>query len=285
MTATRTKRTARVTLWVAACLLALAVPTVPCEASGSNLDGRMAPDMTFPDGANGVAPGQSLSDYRGQKVVWVKFVLRDCPHCRRTLPRAQQLHERWGGSGLVVLVVVHKYGAAEITPFIRQFGYTFPVGSDPTGSLANRYGVRDRPTDYLVGIDGRVRASNGASDEAILNALAEYRVARVGALPASLAAVRTAVWNWKLGEALQLVEAAAAAPDADAGVREAAARVEALAAEELAARLEMAVGLERRRQIAEARNLHERIVEAFQGTSLEARASQALADFRVRHGG
>ena len=37
-----------------------------------------------------------------------------------------------------------------------------PGGCDPPGTSPGRYGCVHRPTDYVIGIDGRVAASNGA---------------------------------------------------------------------------------------------------------------------------
>ena len=44
----------------------------PALADGIDLDGRMAPDMTFPGGLNGIAPGTTLSSFRN-RVVLIEF--------------------------------------------------------------------------------------------------------------------------------------------------------------------------------------------------------------------
>jgi peroxiredoxin len=256
----------------------------PAAAGGTNLDGRLAPDMTFPAGLNGVEAGLSLSRLKGRPV-WVKFILRDCPRCQRELPRAQQLHEKWGGSGLVVLIVMHELGPDSMRTWMEKYGFTFPLATDPRGDFARRYGVRHRPADYIIGIDGRVQASNAAPDKVILTELGRYRLARLGSVPAEVASVRDSVWRWDYGAALRTAEAAARKEGAAEEVRIFAARVKSLAQEELRARVAYAGILARRRQATEARALYDRLVPHFADTSLAGEAEEARRAFVTNSGG
>lgn len=264
-------------------LLTLA-SNAPAAAAGRNLDGRMAPDMTFKAGFNGLGAGTSLSALRG-RVVYVKFWLRDCPVCRRSLPRIQRLHERWGGRGLTVLTVVHKFGPKDVSPLVRKLGFNFPVVSDFDGSQARRYGVKSRPVDYLIGVDGRVKASNNVSDQAIASELGKYRLGRIDPIPASLKAARDAVWRAQIGEALKLCDAAARRKGAGQDVVAAAGRVRALAKEDLEAAAAWAGRLAARRQAAEAKQEWGRIRTAYGQTSLASRVKELEAAHRKRHGG
>lgn len=252
----------------------------PARAQGNDLTGRLAPDLSFSDGMNGVAAGSTLSSFRG-KVVWVKFILRDCPRCRASMPRAQQLHDRWGGSGLVVLTVVRRFGPAGMRSFMAQNQYDFRVGTDPDGSLASRYGVRTMPTDYVIGGDGRVKASNGAPESVLLTELGKYRLARLGTVPESMLSVRDAVWNWDYGTALRTVEAAVAGGGGDAEDKALAARVSTQAREELDARLALASKRARQGKTDIASSIYDRVVEKFEGTSLAPLAQAARDRFRA----
>ncbi len=258
--------------------LALFAAAPSARASGYDLNGRLAPELTFPDGMNGISRSTSLSSYRG-RVVYLKFVLRDCPICRGELPRVQDLYERWGGSGLAVVVVVHQYRPAEIQPFLDQFGYSFPIGCDLDGSLAQRYGVGHRPADYLIGVDGRVKASNAVSDAEIRTELAHYRMARIGEVPPELDALKDAVWRWDYGTALRAGEPVAERPEASASVKQVVERTRALAKEELDARVAYADVLVRRGRTEVARTFYERVVDYYKGTSLETPAADARARF------
>jgi thiol-disulfide isomerase/thioredoxin len=254
------------------------------RAEGSDLDGRMAPEMTFPAGLNGVGPGTTLSSFRG-KVVWIKFWLRDCPHCRKTLPKLQDMHDTYGRSGLQILAVVHKYGPEDVQPVMDQLGYSFPVAMDPDGSRAALYGVQSRPTDYIVGIDGRVRASNGAPDEVIQEELARYRLAELGTVPETLAPVRASVRTGDYGAALRFADAEAKKDDATAEVKAAALRIQKIAESKLHNRVARANAFLRRHRTAEAKSECAGMVESFKGTTLEEKARQLQEACLSRVGG
>lgn len=263
-----------------AALLLIGAGGRTAAAEGANLDGLMAPEMTFPAGLNGVAAGTTLSSMRG-RVVWVKFWLRDCPHCRKTLPAAQEMHELYGGSGLVVLTVVHQHGPDQVQPFLKQQGYTFPVASDPTGALAQLYQVGRRPADYVVDHKGRVRVSNSAAEDVILTLLAEQRVAELGRVPAGMEGVKQSVQAWDYGAALRQASAAAGAADASVEVRDLAARVEALAARRLPADIERARVLWRRNRLDEAAKLFQRLAAGYEGSKHADVAAAALSEFQA----
>ena len=256
-----------------------AAGAAPAMAEGASLNGLMAPELTFPAGVNGVGRGTTLSSFRG-RVVWLKFWLRDCPRCRKTLPEAQRLHELYGKSGLVVLTVVHQYGPEQVEPFLKQFGYTFPVASDPTGALAQAYQVNHRPTDYVIGVDGRVKLSNGVDLEVIKGELREHRGRELGPVPAGLGGVEQAVKAGDYGDygrALQLAQAAAA--EGTAEVKTFAARLEALARQKLEVGLEVAAAHWKRKDIAAARETYEGLATSYAGTPLATRAKEALDAF------
>jgi peroxiredoxin len=264
-------------LALAGALFLGATSTPTASAEGASLNGLMAPELTFPAGVNGVERGATLSSFRG-RVVWLKFWLRDCPRCRKTLPEAQRLHELYGKSGLVVLTVVHQYGPDQVKPFLDQFGYTFPVASDPTGALAQAYQVNHRPTDYLIGVDGRVIVSNGVDVELIKGGLPEYRRKELGSVPAGAEASRDAALAGEYGDygrALTLAHAAASAPSATAEVKAFAARLEVLAKRKLEERIEVANVLWRRKDLDGAKHTFEGLVAAYAETPLAARAKEA----------
>lgn len=254
------------------------------EAAGRNLDGRVAPDMQFAAGGLfGVTPQMKLSALRGRPV-FIKFWLRDCPICRRTLPRLQQLHDQWGGRGLVVLSVIHKFRGTDVRPLMEQLGYDFPVACDVDGSQARKYGIGRRPADYLIGVDGRVKESNEVSDQAIAQELGKYRLAQVDPLPQGMRAVRDIVWQGRMGTALQQSAELAGQPNATAEVKAAHERVVQLARQYLEGGATWAASLAKRRKVAEARGEYARLKLAFAGTALAARAGELEAAFVRQYG-
>lgn len=285
------------TLRAALLLASLAVPLACLEpraasAEGAELTGLMAPELTFTTGLNGIEPGMKLSQFRG-KVVWLKFWLRDCPRCRSTLPEAQRMHDLYGKSGLVVLTVVHQYSPDQVRPFLekppllkgqspdQQFPYTFRVASDPTGALAQTYQVNHRPTDYLIAVDGRVKASNSASEDTILKELRVYREKELGTPPAGLRGVLESVGASDYGQALRLALAAAARPDAPPAHKEFAARVEALVKQKLEDEIEVANQLWLKKNAAGARQRFEKLAQGYVDTPLAARAKEAVDAFQA----
>ncbi len=266
----------RIALVALAAAAAAALALVPgpgdARAGGFVLDGRPAPDLALHEGV-GIGSGARLSSFRGQ-VVWLEFVLRDCPLCRDTLARAQDRHERWGGTGLTVLVVMHGLTPDAVRAWMGKEGFSFRVACDPTGEAARAYGVDRRPTGYLVGADGTVRASNTVPDAAIRTELARRRVSRLGPVPDALEPIRDLVWRWDYGGALRWARAHA---DVGAGpeVRRVLGRVEQDAGGELDARLAYVRRLARRGRREEAKRTLDRVVAHFAGTPLEGRARAA----------
>jgi thiol-disulfide isomerase/thioredoxin len=256
----------------------------PLAAEGASLNGLMAPEMNFPAGLNGIEGGTTLSSFRGRPV-WIKFWLRDCPHCRKTLPLAQELHELYGASGLVVLTVVHQYGPEQVRPFLQQQGYTFPVACDPTGALAELYQVKRRPTDYLVGIDGRVKHSNDAPLDLLLGELAKQRLAELGRVPTSLEGVKQRVAAWDYGAALREAQTAAAAADASAEVRDFSDRLDAIAKRRLPIDIERARVLWRRKRLEEAGQLLQQLAAGFASSKYADIATAALKEFEDARAG
>ena len=245
------------------------------RAGGAELDGQPAPEIRLTDGLNGASAATTFASLRG-KVVLVKFWLTHCPICRGTLPDFQALHDRYSRSGVVCLSIVIDR-ADGVAPYLREAAWTFPVGCDPEGSNASRFGVKHYPGDYVVGIDGIVRASNGFPRETIEDELRKARVAELGAWPDSLVVVRNLVENGDYGAALRQAETAAATAAAAADVKAAATRLAVIAKGRQDNRFVRVDALAKAGNstyaLAEAR----RILDDFKGTSLEGRA-QAKVD-------
>ncbi len=266
----------RARLLLAAFVAALPfLATAPAQAGGNVLDGQPAPEISLREGLNGASAGTTLASLRG-KVVLLKFWLTGCPVCRATLPDFQALHDRFGRSGVVCLSVVID-SAAGVTPYVRQQGFTFPVGCDPDGGSSDRYGVHHFPGNYIIGVDGVVRASNGFPRNVIEEELRKYRVAELGAVPAALAPARDLVEDGDYGGALRVAEALLKDATVGADVRAAVSRLAGLAQARQELRFARAEAFfrsgARDKGIAE----YTRIVEDFKETSLEAKARERLA--------
>jgi len=253
--------------------LALAVPA-PVDAGGTVLDGQAAPELTLADGLNGTSAQTTMASLRG-KVVCLKFWLTGCPVCRKTLPEFQRIHDRYSRSGVVCLGVVID-NADGVRSYLREAGWTFPVGCDPDGRNATRYGVSRYPADYVIGADGVVRASNGFPKDVIEGELRKVRAAELGPVPAGLEGVRESVEDGDYGEALRRAETAAKAAGASADVTALAEKVAGIARLRQDNRLARVETFRVAGKLVEAKADAERIVSDFKGTSLEARAQERL---------
>ena len=118
-----------------------------------------APDFTQTD-----QDGQShpLSDYQG-KTVFLNFWATWCGPCKMEMPDIQALYEDWDENAgeLVVLGVagpnIGQEGSAEdITAFLEENGYTYPVVMDETGTLFYQYGISAYPTTFMIDTEGNV---------------------------------------------------------------------------------------------------------------------------------
>jgi peroxiredoxin len=251
-------------------------------ASWRDLNGRVAPDLVFQETALGLPAGTRLSSYRGKEVVLLAFWLRDCPHCKRELPKVQRLHDLYGRSGLSVISICHGFELDEVTPTMAKRAWTFPVARDAKGQMAASYGGGRRPGFYVVGIDGRVKASNSLSDRVIRTELGRWRLAELGTVPAELKAARESVYAGDYGAALRAAEAVGRRAGASAEVRAAVARLTTIAGRKLQNRVDRAEAWHKAGHEQRASQEYRGIVATFLGTSLETRAKALAKNYESR---
>lgn len=133
------------------------------DASGQDTEEREtlpAIDFTLTDQFGNT---HTLSDYKG-KTVFLNFWATWCPPCRAEMPDIQKLYEEYQAAGddsVVILgIAAPGYGGegteAEITAFLEENGYTYPVVMDEGGSMFMQYGVFSYPTTFMIDRDGNV---------------------------------------------------------------------------------------------------------------------------------
>lgn len=130
--------------------------------------GQTAPDFTLTD-QNG--DNVKLSDYRGKKVI-LNFWATWCPPCRAEMPHMQEFHENNADGDVVILAVnltAQDNGEEAIRSFIDEFGLTFSIPMDETGSAAQAYQIRTVPTTYILNTKGEIAQKIvGPMDEQIM---------------------------------------------------------------------------------------------------------------------
>lgn len=136
------------------------ISSVPASATTSGLIpsprvGFAAPDFTLELLGGGEL---SLSGLQGKAVVinlWASW----CPPCRAEMPAIQAVYERNRERGLDVLAVNTTFQDSErdAASFVQEFGLTFPVPLDRTGSVSRQYQLRALPTTFFVDREGVIR--------------------------------------------------------------------------------------------------------------------------------
>lgn len=104
-----------------------------------------------------------LSDYKG-KVVFLNFWATWCPPCRAEMPDIQKLYEEYNSQqnpDVVILGVAGpNYGGEEsqedVTTFLEENGYTYPVVMNEGGSMFDAYGISSYPTTFMITEEGKV---------------------------------------------------------------------------------------------------------------------------------
>jgi cytochrome c biogenesis protein CcmG/thiol:disulfide interchange protein DsbE len=100
----------------------------------------------------------SLSSYRGAVVV-VNFWASWCRACRLEAADLRALSERYGLRGVRFVGVDYEDRAGPALAAARAFGVRYPSVVDPSGTLADAFGVFGLPMTFVVGPDLRIRFS------------------------------------------------------------------------------------------------------------------------------
>ncbi len=131
-----------------------AVPWVEPRDTGAAAQlNQTAPDFAVYDVEGRVV---QLSDFRGEKPVFINFWATWCPPCMREMPEMQKLYARRGHE-FELLAVNFLEHRPQVVPWVEQYGLEFPILMDVTGEVSSRYGVWSYPTSVFIDKDGVVR--------------------------------------------------------------------------------------------------------------------------------
>ncbi len=113
--------------------------------------GDIAPDFSLKKLGGGRS---SLSDYRGT-VVLVNFWATWCGPCKAEMPSMEALYQQFKREDFEILAIsIDINKETEVTTFIRDFGFTFPVLLDDQFTVNDHYQVRVVPTTVVVDRNG-----------------------------------------------------------------------------------------------------------------------------------
>jgi cytochrome c biogenesis protein CcmG/thiol:disulfide interchange protein DsbE len=98
-----------------------------------------------------------LEKYRG-KVVVLDFWASWCVPCRRSFPWLNEMNEKYGPNGLVILGVNMDADQADAESFLKEYPVDFRIIRDPDGELARQYEVIAMPSSYVIDRNGQIAA-------------------------------------------------------------------------------------------------------------------------------
>jgi len=143
------------TLLRVSAVLCLTALLAPASVAQSPMLGRPAPPLQVPAWVNVRAGRETeLAKLRG-KLVLLEFWGTCKKDCMKMRPRAPELHERYAGSGLEVLVISYD-PVNVIEDLVERMAYTVPIACDPTMEIFRTYRVPEVPTACLVDAEGTI---------------------------------------------------------------------------------------------------------------------------------
>jgi cytochrome c biogenesis protein CcmG/thiol:disulfide interchange protein DsbE len=114
-----------------------------------------APDATLPLHQLGTSATQTLARYRGHPVL-VNVFASWCGPCQLEAPAMEQAERMLRAHGGTVIAVSYQDNAVDDERFVKRYGWTFPVVSDPSGTFASAFGVTGVPENFMIDPAGRV---------------------------------------------------------------------------------------------------------------------------------
>jgi thiol-disulfide isomerase/thioredoxin len=149
--------------------LAAALVAAPVAATEA---GQPAPAFSLPN-ANGDTV--ALERMRG-KVVYVDFWASWCGPCRRSFPWMNEMQQKYGARGLVIVGVNVDKKRSDADRFLAQIPASFTIVYDETGAAPTAYGVKGMPSSYVIDARGNVTfVERGFLDES--RAVLEQKIA------------------------------------------------------------------------------------------------------------
>jgi len=142
-----------------------------------------APDFRSSDIRINSDASFKLSSLKG-KVVLVDFWAFDCAPCKETMPRVEQLYEKYGKDGLAVIGVHtpradYEKDIPRLREAVKTMGIRFPVVVDTNQKIWSDYRCDLWPTLFVIDRNGYIRLNHGGVgryeeiEEAVQKALRE----------------------------------------------------------------------------------------------------------------
>lgn len=117
--------------------------------------GTQAPTFSI-DALKNVTTAQiNLDSYKG-KVVYVDFWASWCGPCKRSFPKLEELRAKYKDQGFEVIAINMDENSQDAKDFLDKFPVSFPIGSDPKGTVAEQYRIKGLPSAYIIDRKGAI---------------------------------------------------------------------------------------------------------------------------------
>lgn len=114
--------------------------------------------MAGPPPARAELPAD-FGEVRGE-VVWVDFWASWCAPCRRSFPWMNEMHRKYADQGLEIIAVNLDKDKGLAEAFLEETPARFRLHYDPTGALAEKFGVLAMPSSFMLDREGNVLATH-----------------------------------------------------------------------------------------------------------------------------
>lgn len=98
-----------------------------------------------------------LAEYRG-KVLIVDFWASWCAPCRRSFPWLDEMQQKYGDDGLLVIGVNEDSIAKDAEAFLDVYPVSFRIVPDADGNLAQQFDLIAMPSSYIIDRNGEIAA-------------------------------------------------------------------------------------------------------------------------------
>ena len=135
------------------------LPIVAAVAALALVSPVSATDVGLP------APAFSLPSAKGEpvaldklrgKIVYVDFWASWCGPCRRSFPWMNEMQQKYGSKGFVVVGVNVDKKRTDADRFLAQNPANFTIAFDEAGTTPSAYAVKGMPSSYLIDGTGKI---------------------------------------------------------------------------------------------------------------------------------